>query len=330
MGKVESTYIVNAGDGPWNAAQYSLTQRGREVTNKEIMEEIERLAKVNGCSSKEDFTEKFFKSVGTEVNIAPDKAHSTGNAEIDRINSLKDDTSRIIEYNKKNYDGKYYGIVDKKKCQLVIYDKKGKVIKTFTVGVGKKKGDDLQSYYLERAQKTDKQALAETGRYTTAGEFTLDDYKEVSDAYTGKDGKPKMMALKGDNRGVRSGQMALHMLYKPDYKKREKAINTPGLDDNRMSYGCINLKEEDYDAMHKFLGEGDKVYVLPEENGNKLLLEKQKDGSYKFAQQYHKNQKRSIPADKASQVKYDINPDRDPNNREESVWYKPWTWEIFR
>ena len=137
--------------------------------------------------------------------------------EVLRINSMKDDASRIIEYNKKNYEGEHYAIVDKKKCTLSVYDKDGNVVKSFTVGVGKKVGDQLGSYYLDRAYKTKDAWKAEQGRYTTPGEFTLDEVKSTSAAYTGKDGKPKMMTLRGDNKGVRAGNQAIHMLYKPAY-----------------------------------------------------------------------------------------------------------------
>ena len=239
------------------------------------------------------------------------------------INDMPSDEQRIIRYNKDNYQGEHYGIVDKKSCQLKIYNKEGKVVKTFTVGVGKTKGDGLGAYMIDQHYKTRDAAKAESNRYTTAGEFTLDDYAEAPLDYTGSDGKARMMNLKGDNRGVRSGQMSIHMLYDPksdiskakqsaSYKQREAAIKSKGLEDNRMSYGCVNLTQEDYDVMHSFLGEGDKIYVLPEEQGNKLQLEKQKDGSYKFAQQYHKQDKRDLSAEQASKVKYDVRPDKDP------------------
>lgn len=243
---------------------------------------------------------------------APRKVMTPEQKEAARINNLPNDTARIIEYNKKNCAGNYYGIVDKKTCQLKIYDKSGKIVKTFTVGVGKSKGDNIGSYFMDHCKKTKDAYKAESNRYTTAGEFILDDYKNVPDAYTGKDGKPKLMALKGDNRGVRGGQLAIHMLYKPDYDKRKRAINSPGLNDNRMSYGCVNLTEEDYDVMHQYLGEGNKVYVLPEEAGNKLLLQKQRDGSYKFEQQYHKDDARGCSKEVASRVIYDVKPENDP------------------
>ena len=109
-----------------------------------------------------------------------------------------------------------------------------------------------------------------------------------------------------------------------------------------MSYGCVNLKESDYDILAQYIGEGDKVYILPEEKGNKLLLEQQHDGSYKFEQQYHKDQKRGIDKELASRVKYDVRPERDPvyiakqkaeqerllaeQKKNEFCWYNPMTW----
>ena len=266
-----------------------------------------------------------------------------GDATENKYNKIEGDAQRIIAYNKDHYQGQYYGIVDKKSAQLKIYDKQGNVVKSFTVGIGKTKGDNVGSYYMDHAEKTKDAYKAESNRYTTAGEFTLDDHKTAAAAYTGKDGKPKIMGLKGDNRGVRSGQMSIHMLYKPQYKQREAAINSKGLEDNRMSYGCVNLKEEDYDLMHAYLGEGDKVFVLPEEKGNRLNLTKQKDGSYKFEQAYHKNDKRGYSKEVASRVNYDVRKDRDPKviaakkaahekqlaqqkQKTEIKWYNPTTW----
>ena len=330
--KVEKS-VVQKGDCAWNVAKRNLANGSdKRISNADIIKEIKRLAELNGCSSIEDFSEKYFSKIGAEfvidkvpVNRKVDskargvnssrsthKKPLTKEQEVDLINRMKDDTSRIVEYNKNNYSGNYYGIVDKKTCKLKIYNKSGKVVKTLTVGVGKTKGDDLGAYYLDHYHKTKDKAKAESHRYTTAGEFTLDDSNTAPAAYTGRDGKPKVMYLKGDNRGVRSGQMSIHMLYKPSYSQREKAIKSPGLEDNRMSYDCVNLTEEDFDVMHSFLGEGDKIYVLPEEKGNKLQLNKQKDGTYKFEQLFHKDTKRGVSKEAASAVKYDVRPDKKP------------------
>jgi hypothetical protein len=390
MTNANRTDVVRKGDSPWRVAERNLKNArlsgnsGQPVTNADIVKEMNRLAKLNGCDNVEDFNSKFFSSVGKEIitdkkeakeKTAPKKAEAPGTpakpksrvvnkkipktqvppktaqeAHAIRINNMSSDEQRIIEHNKTNYQGQYYGIVDKKSCQLKIYDKQGNVVKTFTVGVGKSKGDGLGAYFLDHYQKTKDAYKAENNRYTTAGEFTLDEIPKSVDAYTGKDGKPKVMYLKGDNSGYRGGQMALHMLYKPQYTKREAAIKSKGLEDNRMSYGCVNLTEENWNEMHQYLGEGDKLYILPEEKGNKLQLEKQKNGSYKFAQAYHKSDRRDLTKEQASKVDYDVRPDRNPTyiakqeaakkqaaskqiaqvktamQKQETHWYDPRTW----
>lgn len=280
---------------------------------------------------------------------APTPQLSPEEQEVQRINSLNTDTDRIVEYNKKNYDGNHYAIVDKKTCQLKIYDREGNVLKTLTVGVGKKVGDNLGTYYLDRAEKTKDAYKAEQGRYTTPGEFTLDEYKKGTPDYISKkDGKVKMMGLKGDNKGERAGQQAIHMIPN-SHQDRNARIDSVTTDDNRMSYGCVNLKESDFDVLAQYVGEGDKIYILPEENGNKLQLEKQQDGSYRFEQQHHKDQKRGVPKELASRVNYDVRPEKNPvyiaqqkqkkaeqerllaqqqaeQKTNEFCWYKPTTW----
>ena len=439
IGEINGVITVQKGDCAWNVAKQSLKLNGEKVTNAAIVKEMDRLAKLNGCDDVQDFSKKFFSTIGKnietkdlnakkrqlqriqEVSEEPKRqkaknevvtqtdttrkaakrevvvqvdstktlvksdslpklntlapADTTkpvkkfeaittseevakvqgkvenpipkntkkflGLASMDRefgnhlknpipawvfphpenttylmaINSMDSDEARIIQYNKDNYKGEYYGIIDKKTCKLKIYCKDGTFINDCTVGIGKLKGDNLPSYYYDKMEHTKNAAKAELGRYTTAGEFTLDEYSTpASNSYVGADGVTRVMALKGDNRGVRSGQMSIHMLYKPDFAKRKAAIDSPSLEDNRMSYGCVNLTPEDYDRMHFFLGEGYKIYVLPEEDGNKLQLEKQKDNSYKFVQQYHKDAKRMGTPELASYVEYDVRKDRTPEN----------------
>ena len=307
-------------------------------------------AKSDSTTVKSDSTKVKTPKDSTTVKKQAPVAKKAENPEIAKINSMKSDRARIVEYNKKNYNGQYYGIVDKKTCKLNIYNKQGEIVKSFNVGVGKTKGDNVGSYYLERAEKTKDAWKAESQRYTTAGEFTLDERKSASANYIGKNGEPKLMDLKGDNKGIRSGQKAIHMIPKNHPERISQLKNRTN---TRVSYGCVNLLEEDYDAMHQYLGEGDKIYILPEEKGNKLQLERQKDGTYKFEQAYHKKAKRGMPKEEASKVNYDIRPDKNPayiaqqkakkeaqaklmaqrkaqqkaqEKAKETKWYNPTTW----
>lgn len=311
----------------------------RDNTNVDVRVPVDSL--------KIDKVKQPFDSINVKKPFTPQL--SPEEQEIQRINSLNTDTDRIVEYNKKNYNGDHYAIVDKKTCQLKIYDKEGNVLKTLTVGVGKKVGDNLGTYYLDRAYKTKDAYKAEQGRYTTPGEFTLDENKKATPDYISKkDGKVKVMDLKGDNRGERAGQQAIHMIPN-SHQDRNARIDSATTDDNRMSYGCVNLKESDFDILSQYVGEGDKIYILPEEKGNKLQLEKQQDGSYQFEQQYHKDQKRGVPKEVASRVIYDVKPEKNPvyiaqqkrqkaeqerllaqqqaeQKANEFCWYKPTTW----
>jgi len=68
-------------------------------------------------------------------------------------------------------------------------------------------------------------------------------------------------------------------------KLRENVFNNKTKKDNRVSFGCVNYLVKSFDRMRKFIkGESTKVYILPEEKGNSLHLEKLDDGKYKFFQ----------------------------------------------
>lgn len=291
----------------------------QKVSNAQIVGEMQTLAKLSDCAAEQDLISRFFSKITSKLNPKPEEKSSAQKvtsleSDVKTINDLPDDLSKIIEYNKKYYDWDYYGVIDKKTCQLTIFDKSGNAIKSFTVGIGKTIGDGLSNYYKDRYNKTMNAWKAELYRYTTPGEFTLDEIpgNPHIPGYMGTDGTLRSMSLKGDNIGFRSGQPAIHVVYK-NSEERIKGIMTEDLSDNRMSYGCVNLLQEDYDAMHEYLGEGDKIYILPEEEGNSLKLEKQPNGKYVFCQQYHKEDRRGKSITEASKVWYNVRPDKAPN-----------------
>ena len=68
-------------------------------------------------------------------------------------------------------------------------------------------------------------------------------------------------------------------------KLRANVLQNKTIKDNRVSFGCVNYLVETYDKMRSLIkGISTKVYILPEEKGNSLQLEKQADGTYKFFQ----------------------------------------------
>ncbi len=358
-----SNYTIQKGDTLWNVAKNNLrtTTGAQQISGTQIINEMKRLAQANGCGDDYEKLAKQF-NIGNSIKLdnqvsSTESTPKTANATsthpvkkvktpkqqlIDEINQLKSPKDRVIEYNK-NFGKKHYAIVDKKTCTITLYDKDGNIVKDsngrdmiFPVGVGKFKGDNLMSGYASENQK-DK----ESGRYTAAGEFTLDELdprvrSEDSFANYGEN----VMDLKGDNRGKDSAQMALHQVpAKIENSARTRALrNDKNADgtlkanrntaDNRMSYGCVNLLPEDFEALHEYLKEGNKVYVLPEEKGNNLTLEVQPDGTEKFVQDYHKDQERGMSAEKASEVTYDKETTSAPTFASATIGfaYKMYNW----
>ena len=224
----------------------------------------------------------------------------------------KTDKEKIIEFNRaynevyKNKCDQNYAIVDKKKCTLTVYNPDGEAIKKFTVGLGSKKGDKLG--YGSNLEKSNPKYRE--GEYTTPGEFVLD--QVPTHRRTSKSIKlygDRIIYLKGDNKGEDSTQEAIHQC-SGEYGRKRLANDKQGkISDNRFSSGCVIMLPEQYDELLTYLGEGDKVYILPEEKGNKLILE-EKDGALRFVQKYHKDQKRDLNEKEASQVIYDYNPEK--------------------
>lgn len=224
------------------------------------------------------------ESIGAKKAVVPPKAApaNTKEAEIARINSFSSDKDRIIEYNKKHARGNYI-IVDKKDCSATVYDKNGKAIKKFEVGLGMDVGDKKAGgYNCGIASKIRK--------YTAPGEYTLGEQSAASDTKYGSN----LFIMEGD--GVAKDSVdeqvaAIHQIPTQRLAQRKGLFKNGTISDNRMSFGCINMLSDDFDEMEKIIqGTGTKLYVLPEEKGNKLQLEMQVDGSLKFVQTKYRNE----------------------------------------
>jgi len=67
MGFQNGIYTVGQNDCPWVTARRVLARQNKKVTNSAIVAEMERLAKLNGCESVDDFSNKFYKQLGLEI-----------------------------------------------------------------------------------------------------------------------------------------------------------------------------------------------------------------------------------------------------------------------
>ncbi len=241
-----------------------------KITNKEwsqalnILKTRQKMTNINtiGCGQQITFSEDLIKEVMLAMGMShaekPEEKKSESWEVIQQkyrtINSLPNDKDKVIEWHKETIhtDKSNYVIVNKKDCTARVYSADGKELTSFEVGLGKLKGDD----YL----KKDRQM-------TSAGIYTIDYKGSGRDAYARKYGE-NIFTLKTD-KGA-SG-VALHQIPNGNSTRYAKMGNGI-LDDNRYSNGCINFTKNDFDKLEKYIGIKTKVYILPEDKNNSLIV----------------------------------------------------------
>jgi hypothetical protein len=201
------------------------------------------------------------------------KKEDTLSEKVAHINSIEDNKQKVQEWAKLN-SAENYVIIDKKACSATIYDKNGKEIKTFEVGLGEHIGDDFND------------AKGLKPLYTTpAGEFTL--FKNVSNKAEYGDFSLSLGLGTNKSRNAK-GVIAMHKIGATCLKERVPKLKDKDLTNNRMSHGCINFLEEHFTELKKYIHGGLKTYVLPEEKDNKLMLMKNDEGELELTQTKYK------------------------------------------
>lgn len=186
------------------------------------------------------------------------------------INLIEDNEQKIKEWAKIS-SAQNYLIINKKDCSATVYDNDGNEIKTFEIGVGRDKGDDFN----------DTSGLVGKSRNTTpAGEYTLAKNIFNKAAY----GDITLSLGSKANKSKKAKKMvALHKVPKFRQERLVK-FNDGNLANNRMSHGCINFLETDFKELTKYIREGFKVYILPEEAGNNLTVVKNDKNEFELVQ----------------------------------------------
>lgn len=156
-----------------------------------------------------------------------------------------------------------YAIVDKKSGRLSVFDPSGKELSSIPVGTGKDVGDKVTINTKGPSRRNS----------TPAGIFTLKNKGTGRDSYAKHYGDNIWEML--DQNGVQQAT-ALHQV--PNEMQFRNAIigdNDPT--NNRISNGCINCRKPDFDrTIEKYLGKGNQVYVLPEDDNNKFVVKNNK------------------------------------------------------
>lgn len=187
------------------------------------------------------------------------------------INLIEDDEQKIKEWAKFNLKDNYV-IINKKDCLATVYNKEGIEIASFEVGIGKEIGDDFNDTYG---------LLGKSKNTTPAGEYTLIKNIFNKSAY----GDLTLSLGEKANKSKNTKKVvALHKVPKFREKDRLKKFYDGNLANNRMSHGCINFLEDDFKELTKYIHSGLKLYILPEEKDNHLILTKNNKNKFELTQ----------------------------------------------
>lgn len=168
-----------------------------------------------------------------------------------------------------NKDCGYYGIVDKRNAMFKIYSNAGAQVYSSEVLIGAEKSD-MRTRWTTYSP-TQRTPSASTG----AGIFTVRP-QDMGDTFNQKHFKNNILSFNDEsNKGT---VFAIHQV-PVGLEARYTKFGTNNPDDRRISGGCANLKLSDFQAMKKYLGPKCQVFVLPEEEGNKFIVQ---DDQLKF------------------------------------------------
>ena len=144
--------------------------------------------------------------------------------------------------------GRAFGIIDKQAAALWVFDGRGRPVASTPVLVGSARGDvappDIGRRPLAKVRPHEKVTTA--GRYIT----------EAGDNHKGED----IVWLDYD------AALSMHRVRNVPGESRTQRLLSPGVADNRISFGCVNIPANFYDRfIDPLFGRATGVvYVLPE------------------------------------------------------------------
>jgi len=152
---------------------------------------------------------------------------------------LTEDGKIILINQAKLKSDKPFILVDKPTATAYIFNKDGVLQKSFPVVLGAAIGDSANQADVN-STRPGKYATTPAGRYNLKyGGGSEEDYINYHNkAYYLTDSKTGKLAKNG---------VSLHIVYQGELEKRTKALNTPTPNDNRLSWGCVNVDEKIWD-----------------------------------------------------------------------------------
>lgn len=234
-----------------------------DTTNRDEVEKLQILLVDNGADIKTDGI------YGKKTQQAIDTIYKSKNLTAPKIITAKDklqgksfhkasEALKGIDAIHQAHKGKddYYSVVDKKTNTFKVF-KDGKLHKEFRVGLGSKSGKDFIT------------GITGEKGYTGAGIYSLSD----KTLWNSPGQEKYFKSLYGENiltleneSGIVQG-MAIHQVPKGN-TSRVNRLKDSNINNDDFSWGCINCTKEDYEDYMQYAATGNKVYVMPEEEGN--------------------------------------------------------------
>jgi lipoprotein-anchoring transpeptidase ErfK/SrfK len=149
----------------------------------------------------------------------------------------------------RNSGKRAFVLIDKKEAQLYVFDRGGKLKSRTPILLGKAVGD----HTVPGVGNKPMSQVKEDEKTTPAGRFLARPGKNTS----GED----IIWIDYD------ASVSMHRMRKVSAEERRaERMATPEADDNRISYGCVNVPAKFYDGILKptVMKQGAFVYVLPE------------------------------------------------------------------
>jgi hypothetical protein len=148
-------------------------------------------------------------------------------------------------------------IVDKKDARVFVFDAQGQLLGAAAALLGQARGDDAVPGIGDRALSS----IRPDEKTTPAGRFVA----SLGESTRGED------VLWVDY----AGAVSMHRVITSNAKERRaQRLATPTPDDNRITYGCINIPKKFYEDVVRaaFTRTYGIVYVLPETRSNQAVF----------------------------------------------------------
>lgn len=255
--------------GPNNIFMYKGEEHSTNMANEPFTMTTDALNKRREEIKREDVIEK----ISYVKDKYKDEDESDGYRNFEKTKDIKrelnslENIDKINNFYKEGYRKGKYIIVDKKAEKYHIYQD-GNLLDSYEGIFGANKGDQQTITVVGKDREGNRKVFWERGNSQTGmGEYDISERQE-DDA---KHGHVPAFNLY-NSRGIE-----VPTAFHGTPKSRKKSFNNKGMT-NKLSHGCINCKDQDLkDLYYKHgLDVGDKVYILPEDEGNSVNIESDK------------------------------------------------------